>query len=473
MSKKMLPNKKDQPAEWYTGVVKLAELADYGPVKGTMIIRPYGYGIWENVQRAFDDMIKPYGVENAYFPMFIPMSFIEREKNHVEGFAPELAIVTHGGGEKLEEALAIRPTSETIINDSFSKWVQSYRDLPIKVNQWCNVVRWEKRTLPFLRTTEFLWQEGHTAHRTHEEAKEMQLYAMDCYARLYRDYFALDGYVGSKSTMEKFAGADQTLTYEMMMPSGKALQSCTSHDLGQNFAKAFDTKFQDENGDDQFVWQTSWGVSTRSIGGLIVGHGDDNGLVVPPKLAPIQVVVVPVDVSNELLEYCSKITEELRAHGVRVRLDDRDDERFGFKLNKWEVKGVPLAFKVGNKELESGSITAKRRDNGEECTIIAGEAFEAAAKILDSIQADLLVKSTKIKEESTRNASSYEEFKQILKEHKGFVKVFWNDNPDIEKKIKEETMAVSRCLIEDSDVEGTDFYTGESSKTVWLFAQAY
>lgn len=473
MSKKLLPNKTDQPAEWYTGVVKLAELADYGPVKGTMIIRPYGYGIWENVQKAFDGMIKPYGVENAYFPMFIPMSFIEKEKSHVEGFAPELAIVTHGGGEKLEEALAIRPTSETIINDSFSKWVQSYRDLPIKVNQWCNVVRWEKRTLPFLRTTEFLWQEGHTAHKTHEEAKEMQLYAMDCYAKLYRDYFALDGYVGSKSTMEKFAGADQTLTYEMMMPSGKALQSCTSHDLGQNFAKAFDTKFQDENGDDQFVWQTSWGVSTRSIGGLIVGHGDDNGLVVPPKLAPIQVVVVPVDVSDELLEYCSKITDDLRAHGVRVKLDDRDDERFGFKLNKWEVKGVPLAFKIGNKELESGSITAKRRDNGEEATISAEEAFVAADKLLDSIQTDLLVKSTKIKEDNTRNAGSYEEFRQILKEHKGFVKVFWNDNPDIEKRIKEDTMAVSRCLIEESETEGVDFYTGEPSKTVWLFAQAY
>lgn len=473
MSKKLLPNKTDQPAEWYTGVVKLAELADYGPTKGTMIIRPYGYGIWENVQKAFDEMIKAYGVENAYFPMFIPMSFIEKEKSHVEGFAPELAIVTHGGGEKLEEALAIRPTSETIINDSFSKWVHSYRDLPIKVNQWCNVVRWEKRTLPFLRTTEFLWQEGHTAHRTHEEAKEMQLYAMKCYARLYREFFALDGYVGSKSTMERFAGADETLTYEMMMPSGKALQSCTSHDLGQNFAKVFDTKFQDENGDDQYVWQTSWGVSTRSIGGLIVGHGDDNGLIVPPRLAPIQVVIVPVDVSEELIAYCKEVEASLRAVGIRVKLDDRDDERFGFKLNKWEVKGVPVALKIGNSEMDQRVVTAKRRDNGEELKTNLGDVATSCSNLLDRVQAELLARSTKIKEENTREANSYEEFRSLLKEHKGFVKVFWNDNSEIEKKIKEETMAVSRCLIEESDTGGVDFYTGEPSKTVWLFAQAY
>lgn len=474
MSKKLLPSKTDQPAEWYTGVVRLAELADYGPTKGMMIIRPYGYGIWENVQKIFDEMIKAYDVENAYFPLLIPMSFIKKEASHIEGFAPELAVVTHGGGQELEEPLVVRPTSETMINDSFSKWIQSYRDLPIKLNQWCNVMRWEKRTLPFLRTTEFLWQEGHTIHQTHEEAKEMQKYAMDCYAKLYRDFFALDGYIGPKSKMETFAGADQTLTYETMMPSGKALQSCTSHDLGQNFAKAFDTKFQDENGEDQYVWQTSWGISTRSIGGLIVGHGDDNGLIVPPKLAPIQVVIVPVDTSDELVDYCKEILELLKASGVRVKLDDRDDERFGFKLNKWEVKGVPLALKIGKSEMETREITAKRRDSGEESKFGVADAPFKCSELLEVIQTDLLAQSTKVKEENTRDVSSYDEFKQVLKEHKGgFIRVFWNDDTDIEKKVKEETMAVSRCMIEESDEEGVDFYTGEPSKTIWLFAQAY
>lgn len=471
--KKLLPNNIEQPAEWYTQVVKLAELADYGPSKGTMIIRPYGYAIWEEVQRVFDKMIKDYGVENAYFPLLIPMSFIQKEASHVEGFAPELAVVTHGGGKELEEALVVRPTSETIINDSFSKWIHSYRDLPVKVNQWCNVMRWEKRTLPFLRTTEFLWQEGHTVHRTHEEAIEMQKYAMECYAKLYRKYFALDGYVGPKSKMETFAGADQTLTFETMMPSGKALQSCTSHDLGQNFAKAFDTKFQDEDGEDKFVWQTSWGISTRAIGGLIVGHGDENGLVVPPRLAPVQIVIVPVDTSDELIQYCKDLESRFKESDLRVKLDDRDDERFGFKLNKWEVKGVPLALKIGNSELEEKVVTATRRDNGEESKVPLNELIGGVKEILDEIQANLLAKSTKIKEDSTRDANNYEEFKTILKDHKGFIRVYWNDSKEIEEKIKEETMAVSRCMIEESDVEGIDFYTGEPSKTVWLFAQAY
>jgi prolyl-tRNA synthetase len=296
---------------------------------------------------------------------------------------------------------------------------------------------------------------------------------MESYAKLYREYFALDGYIGPKSKMETFAGADETLTFETMMPSGKALQSCTSHDLGQNFAKAFDTKFQDEDGEDKFVWQTSWGISTRSIGGLIVGHGDDNGLIVPPKLAPVQVIVVPVEVSDDLLSYCKDLVSKLKQSGVRVRLDDREDERFGFKLNKWEVKGVPIALKIGRKELEQKNVTAKRRDSGEEAKFELSTLNESVESLLDSIQLDLLSKSTKIKEENTRVADDYEQFKQILKEHKGFVKVYWNDNTDIERKIKEETMAVSRCMIEESEVEGRDFFTGEPSKTIWLFAQAY
>ncbi|MCX6727785.1 MAG: proline--tRNA ligase [Candidatus Saccharibacteria bacterium] len=472
MTKNLIPNKKDEPAKWYTAVVQLAELSDYGPSKGTMIIRPYGYAIWENVQKVFDEMIKDYGVDNAYFPIFIPMSYIEKEKSHVDGFAPELAIVTHGGGQKLEEPLVIRPTSETIINASFTKWVQSHRDLPIKLNQWSNAVRWEKRTLPFLRTTEFLWQEGHTIHSTHEEAKAMQKYAMDSYAKLYREYYALDGYVGRKSRMETFAGADETLTFETMMPSGKALQSCTSHDLGQNFAKAFDTKFQDEDGEEKFVWQTSWGLSTRSIGGLILGHGDDNGLVLPPRLAPKQVVIVPVKSNERLVAFSNELKATLRQAGIRADVDDRDDESFGYKLNKWDVKGVPVIFKIGEKEAADKTVTAKRRDTGEENHFAASDTAQETAKLLEIIQADLLVKSRQVRDENTREASTYEEMKQILAEHKGFVKVFWNDNSEIEAKIKEETKAVSRCCIE-TGKKGTDFYTGKPATEVWLFAQSY
>jgi prolyl-tRNA synthetase len=472
MAKDLLPNKQEQPAEWYTRVIQLADLADYGPVKGTMIIKPYGYALWEAVQQAMDPKIKAHGVGNAYFPLFIPMSYLEKEKNHVEGFAPELAVVTHAGGEKLEESLAVRPTSETIMYESYSKWIQSWRDLPVQMNQWNNVVRWEKRTLPFLRTSEFLWQEGHTAHATHEEAIETQKWAMEMYADIYRNYFALDGYVGSKSVSERFAGADDTLTFEILMPSGKALQSCTSHDLGQNFAKTFDITFQDPSGADQYVWQTSWGLSTRSLGGLIMAHGDNNGLVLPPKLAPTQVVIVPVQTEGDILEYSNKLKAKLEKQGIRVILDDRDDERFGFKLNKWEVKGVPLIFKIGGSEVESKSVTAKRRDNGEEVSISFEEVEASTTKLLDTIQADLLKKSKKIQDENTREAKDYDELKEIIKTHKGFVKVFWNDDPDVEVKIKEETKAVSRCKIAEGK-EGVDFYTGKPASDVWLFAQSY
>lgn len=472
MAKDLLPNKQEQPAEWYTRVIQLADLADYGPVKGTMIIKPYGYAIWERIQQVMDPMIKDMGVGNAYFPLFIPMSFLEREKNHVEGFSPELAVVTHAGGEPLEESLAVRPTSETIMYEAFSKWVQSWRDLPVQINQWCNVVRWEKRTLPFLRTSEFLWQEGHTAHATHDEATAMQQGAMDMYAKIYRDYFALAGFVGNKSTSERFAGADDTLTYEMLMPSGKALQSCTSHDLGQNFAKTFDITFQASDGTDAHVWQTSWGLSTRSIGGLIMAHGDNNGLVLPPQLAPIEVVLVPVQPDEALLDYGNALKQELKDAGLRVEFDTRDDERFGYKLNKWEVKGVPLILKLGGQEVEKQVVTAKRRDNGDEQQLARNEAVASIKELLQTIQQDLLVRSQAVQDEGTREAQSYDDLKSILKEHKGFVKVFWNDNPDIEAKIKAETKAVSRCKIA-SGQEGTDFYTGEPATDIWLFAQSY
>lgn len=472
--KKLLPPKTGDLSDWYTSVIALAELADYGPAKGTMIIRPYGYAIWEYIVKALDDEIKAKGVDNAYFPLFIPMSLLQKEADHVEGFAPELAVVTHGGGEELEEKLVVRPTSETIMYQSYSKWVQSWRDLPILINQWNNVVRWEKRTMPFLRTSEFLWQEGHTAHATHEEATDMQNWGMEAYARIYRDFMAMDGYEGYKSTSERFAGAANTLTYESLMPSGKALQACTSHDLGQNFSKPFDISFQDKDGENQYVWQTSWGFSTRSIGGLILAHGDDNGLRLPPKIAPKQVVIVPVKTDDDAtMKYCRELESALKGK-VRVHLDDRDDESFGFRLNKWEVKGVPLIFKIGGKEAEARSVSAKRRYDGAELTLKADDIAKDTQTELDTVQQMMLTASQDYLKAETREAKDYDEFKKILEEHRGFIKVYWNDDADVEKKIKDETKATSRCKpLHLQGGEGKDFFTGKPAKDVWIFAQSY
>lgn len=472
MAKNQLPSKSEHPAEWYTAVIKVADLADYGPAKGTMIIKPYGYAIWERVQKVMDEMIKARGVDNAYFPMFIPMSLLEKEAAHVEGFSPELAVVTHGGGQKLEEPLAVRPTSEVIMYEAYAKWVQSYRDLPVMMNQWNNVVRWEKRTSLFMRTSEFLWQEGHTAHATHEEAIETQKWAMDMYKTIYNDYFAIYGHVGFKSKGERFAGADNTLTFEALMPSGKALQSSTSHDLGQNFSKTFGIKFQDKEGQEQFAWQTSWGLSTRSIGGLILAHGDDNGLRLPPNIAPVQVVIIPIRTDDEnLMKFAQKLEEDLKAKDVRVKLDDRDDETMGWKINKWEVKGVPIRVEVGPKEVEAGQVTVAKRHDGSKTTIAAAEFVDDIQGSLDTIQAEMFAQSKEMSEANTREAKTYDEFKQIIAEHKGFVKVHWNDNPEIEDKIQAETKATSRCSGEES--EGVDFYTGEPANQVWYFAPSY
>ena len=472
MNKKQIPSKKEKPSEWYTTVIRLADLVDYGPAKGTMIIKPYGYAIWELVQEAMNKRIKAHGVGNSYFPLFIPMSFLEKEKDHIEGFAPELAVVTHGGGEELEEPLVVRPTSETIMYNSYAKWIHSWRDLPLMMNQWNNVIRWEKRTTPFLRTSEFLWQEGHTAHATHEEAIATQKWAMDMYVEIYRDYFAIDGYVGYKSQSERFAGAADTLTYESIMPSGKALQACTSHDLGQHFSEVFDISFQDKEGNENKVWQASWGFSTRSIGGLILAHGDDNGLRIPPKIAPIQVAVVPVKMDGEAYEYSTEITKQLNKMDIRAELDTRDDESFGFKVNKWESKGVPVILKLGDREAEAETISYRRRDTLEDDSFSRKEIQSFVPALLNTIQADMLAQSTKFRNENTRDAKNYQEFKDIIKQHKGFVKVHWNDDPEIEAKIKEETKATSRLrLSEQSD--GIDFYTGKPAKDVWLFAQSY
>lgn len=472
--KKLLPSKKDSPAEWYVAVMRLADLTDYGPAKGTMIIKPYGYALWEAVQDAMNPLIKQKGVGNSYFPLLIPMNLLQKEADHVEGFAPELAVVTQGGGEKLEEPLVIRPTSETIMYSAYSRWIQSYRDLPLMMNQWNNVVRWEKRTTPFLRTSEFLWQEGHTAHATHEESLEIQSWAMDMYAGIYRDWFALDGYVGHKSTAERFSGADDTLTFEAMMPSGKALQACTSHDLGQNFSKAFEISYQSPEGTDEFVWQTSWGFSTRSLGGLILAHGDDDGLVLPPKMAPIQVIIIPVQTGEKEVAYARELAAGLESAGIRAEVDQRDDERFGFKLNKWEVKGVPIIFKIGGREADEAKVTASARFDREERTYSKDESAERTRDWLAEIQAKMLEKSRQNLKDNTREAKSYDEFKEILSEHRGFISVFWNDDPAVEEKIKTETKASSRCrIVGPAPEQGVDFITGEPSTTRWLFAQSY
>ena len=450
----------------------MADLADYGPAKGTVIIKPYGYAIWEFIQQALDERIKAKGVGNAYFPLLIPMSFLEKEKSHVKGFKPELAVVTHGGGEKLEEPLAIRPTSETIMYNSFSQWIQSWRDLPLLMNQWNNVVRWEKRTMPFIRTSEFLWQEGHTAHATHEEALEMQRWAMDMYIQVYQDFLAIAGYSGYKSQSERFAGAETTLTFESLMPSGKSLQSCTSHDLAQHFSKAFSIRFQNQQRQEDFVWQTSWGFSTRSLGALIMAHGDDNGLRLPPKVAPIQVVIVPTRIEPETLAYCQAIRQELKESSIRVRLDDRDNERFGYKINEWEVRGVPIILKLGPREVAADHVSWHRRDTLEDGQSNRRGLGQTILKLLETIQRDMLAATAAYRDSNTREAKTYDEFKRLIEKHKGFIKVCWNDNPGIEKKIKDETKATSCCLISENG-EGVDFYTGEPAKDVWLFAQSY
>ena len=472
--KKHLPKRSEDFSEWYNRVVLFSELADYGPAKGTMIFRPYGYGIWEEIQKAMDKEIKARGVQNAYFPLFIPESLLKKEKEHVEGFSPELAVVTIGGGEELKEKLIVRPTSETIMYEAYARWVQSWRDLPLLINQWNNVVRWEKRTYLFLRTSEFLWQEGHTAHATHEEAWEMVEWAIQMYAKIYRDYFAMPGYIGRKSESEKFAGADTTLTYEALMPEGKALQSCTSHDLGQNFAKAFGIKFLDKEGKSQYVFQTSWGFSTRSIGGLVMLHGDDGGLRLPPRLAPIQVVIIPVKVEPALIKEAKRFEKELIEEGVRVKCDDREGESLGFRINKWELKGVPIRVEIGGEEIKKKELTFVRRDTGEKQKVKAKEGAKSIVKLLDQIQKKMLTEAEAALKKNTQNAASYEEFKTIMEKEKGFIRAFWCEDKACEAKIKEETKATTRCLPLDAKKEkGKCVYCGKTASYQWLFAQAY
>lgn len=480
--KKEITKKSENISDWYNDVILKAELADYGPTRGTMVIRPYGYAIWEQVQEIFNGMMKEKKIQNAYFPLFIPYSLLEKEKEHIKGFSPELAVVTHGGGEELKDPLVVRPTSETIMYEMYARWIQSWRDLPILINQWNNVVRWEKRTYLFLRTLEFLWQEGHTAHETEEEAVDMARTALSWYKKIYEDYYAIPVYTGVKSDAEKFAGAKTTYTIEALMPDGKALQGATSHNLGQNFSKPFDIKFQNREGTTDYVWQTSWGLSTRSLGGLFLVHGDDDGLIIPPKLAPIQVVIVPILTGKvdklslstdreKISGHIKKVQAKLKNFRVEV---DSTDEYMGRKFNKWELKGVPVRLEVGLTEVDADGVLLTRRDSGEQKRIKLSKLTENARDILDDIQKNLFSIAKKFTEENMHEVSTYEEFKKIMQTSRGFIRAFWCEDAGCEAKIKEETKATVRCLPLDAKKEkGKCVYCNEEASHKWLFAQAY
>ncbi|MBR2968967.1 MAG: proline--tRNA ligase [Clostridia bacterium] len=456
--------------QWYTDVVLKTELVDYGPVKGTMVIRPYGYAIWENIQAELNRRFKALGVKNAYFPMFIPESYLKREAEHVEGFAPEVAVVTHAGGEKLTENLVVRPTSETIICEMFSKWMQSYRDLPILMNQWCNVVRWEKTTRPFLRTSEFLWQEGHTVHSNEEEAMEETLKMLEVYKDFAENALAIPVFVGRKSEKEKFAGAVATFGMEAMMLDGKSLQSGTTHYLGQNFAKAFNMKFLDKDGVLKYAYSTSWGVSTRLIGALIMAHGDQRGLVLPPVVAPIQVIVIPIAAhKGGVMEKAEELVSTLNAAGIRAELDARE-ESAGWKFNEWEMKGVPVRIEVGPRDIENGQMFVARRDTHEKAAYNLGDA-QAVKALLDDIQKNMLEKSRALRDSKVVWAESLEE---IVKGVDGnFVKAPWCGCRECEDKVKEAASATTRVMADDS-VEGKKCaICGKEAKTAVFFARAY
>ena len=461
--------------QWYTDVVIKTQLVDYGPVKGTMVIRPYGYAIWENIQKELDARFKATGHQNAYFPMLIPESLLKKEAEHVEGFAPEVAMVTRAGGQELAEPVVIRPTSETIICEMYSKWINSYRDLPLKLNQWANVVRWEKTTRPFLRTSEFLWQEGHTIHATREEAVEETLTMLHVYADFAREILAMPTFIGRKSEKEKFAGAEETYGMEAMMLDGKSLQAGTSHHFGQKFSRAYDIQFLDKDGTHKYVWQTSWGVSTRLIGGLIMAHGDQRGLVLPPKVAPVQVVVIPVAAHKPgVTEKCQEITEQLRAAGIRVQLDNRDQSP-GWKFNEWEMKGVPVRFEIGPRDIENGVVTYCRRDTLDKESMAMDGIAQATVQLLEEIQQHMYAKSLAFRDSHVRECHNMEEVAQAL-DNKCFAKIVWDRNPADEAMLKEKLQATVRVMLEDEKPFQTKCtLCGEECEepTVTLVARAY
>ncbi|MAO07659.1 MAG: proline--tRNA ligase [Alteromonas sp.] len=489
---KNLTTRQEDYSKWYNELVIKADLAENSGVRGCMVIKPYGFAIWEKMQAELDRMFKETGHQNAYFPIFIPKSYFSKEASHVDGFAKECAVVTHyrlkndeeGNGivvdpeAKLEEELIVRPTSETIIWDTYRKWIQSYRDLPILVNQWANVVRWEMRTRLFLRTAEFLWQEGHTAHATKKEAIAEAEQMLDIYADFAENYMAIPVVKGLKTESERFAGALETYCIEALMQDGKALQAGTSHFLGQNFAKAFDVKFADKEGKLDYVWATSWGVSTRLMGALVMTHSDDNGLVLPPNLAPDQVVIVPIYRNEEQFDAVSEVAhelmKELRSKGVRVKFDNRDTHKPGWKFNEYELKGVPVRIAIGPKDVENGTVEVARRDTLSKEMMQREEASEAIEKLLKEIQKNLFAKAANYRENNTTEVSSYKEFKEVLESKGGFILAHWDGTPETEEQIKNETKATIRCIpIEGDTAPGSCMVTGKPSARKVLFAKAY
>ena len=476
---KKITLKSDDFSKWYGEIIRKAELADYAPIRGMMVIRPYGYSIWENIQKSMDRRIKASGHTNAYFPMFIPESFLQKETDHLEGFSPEVAWVTQGGKEELEERLAVRPTSEAIIGNMYSKWIKSYRDLPVLINQWANIVRWEKVTRPFLRTTEFLWQEGHTAHETSEEAQEETLKILELYREFAENELAIPVLSGEKTDKEKFAGASATYCIEALMSDGKALQMGTSHNLGQHFSKVFNIRFEDRNQQLQYVWQTSWGVSTRLVGAVIMAHGDDSGLKIPPRIAPIQVVIVPISVGNwkeMVLPEALKLEQELNAAGIRVKLDTREEFTPGWKFSDWEMRGVPLRLEIGPRDIKNRQVVAARRDTREKVSIKLDEIGVKSRELLDSIQKQMLETARRFQLENTHEVEDYAEFKQVMENRRGFIRTLWCGDPACEERIKQETMATIRVVLaaEQSPGEkGGCIACGRQTDKVVYFARAY
>jgi len=476
--KKLTPKSEDF-SKWYVELIRKAELADYAPIKGMMVIRPYGYAIWENIQSLLDKRIKESGHSNAYFPLFIPESFLKKETEHLEGFSPEVAWVTHGGKEELEERLAVRPTSEAIIGNMYSKWVKSWRDLPLLINQWANIVRWEKVTRPFLRTTEFLWQEGHTAHETYEEAQKETLMILELYKEFVETELAIPVISGKKSEREKFAGALETYSIEALMADGKALQMGTSHNLGQHFSKVFNIRFEDRDQNLQYVWQTSWGVSTRLIGALIMSHGDDSGLKFPPRVAPLQVVIIPISIGNwkeSVLPVAQKIKKKLLKAGLRVKLDEREEFTPGWKFSEWEMRGVPLRIEVGPRDIKENQAVLVRRDTLAKQTVKLDHLQKKTRQVLEQVQENLFNQALEFLQANTHEARNYQELKTLIESKRGFVKAFWCGQQRCEEKIKEETMATIRAIIlSDNKPQSTGecVFCKKKAENFVYFARAY
>ena len=479
MAKNITPRKENY-SQWYLDVIAAGQLADYAPVKGCMVIRPSGFAIWEAMQSRLDRMFKETGHVNASFPLLIPKHFMEREAEHVEGFSPECAVVTHGGGKELEEPLMIRPTSETVIGHMYSQWIQSYRDLPVLINQWCNVLRWEMRTRLFLRTSEFLWQEGHTAHETAEEAQEETLRMLEIYRVFQEEYLAIPVIKGIKSESEKFPGALSTYSVEAMMQDGKALQSGTSHNLGQNFAKAFEIDFLDRNNNQKYVWTTSWGASTRMIGGLIMTHSDDDGLILPPKIAPVQVALVPIfnndQERSETLEFADAIANRLKEKidQLQIKIDSSDNLRSADKFFHWIQQGVPVRIEIGPRDVKKQSAMVARRDIREKNAVPVEQITQHVVDLLEKIQQNLFERALNYRKENTRTVSSYTEFKEIISNQGGFISAHWDGSKEVEAQIKQETKATIRCLpLEKNPEPGKCMVTGLPSAQRALFAIAY